>query len=323
MVVAGFFFEFVMRYKSTNSGLGYGILAVILWSTVSTAFKLTLMHLSPLGLLFFSSLVASIFLALYLLISSGSSFLKQIPKNFRLSLKAGSLNPFVYYLMLFTAYDMLPAQQAQVLNYTWAIVLPLMSIWLMRERMRWLDMLALLLSFLGVILISTKGRLRNLEFEHPWGVIIAVSTSFVWASYWILNMRDKRPAALKLAFNFMVGTVLILVWSLFGFLCADATWFVKGASPLLGITGAIYIGLFEMGLTFLIWYKALEKSSSTAAVSNLIFVTPFLALIFISLVLHERIHPATVGGLLIIIAGNLLQKLKISCRSNERDKKDL
>jgi len=75
-----------------------------------------------------------------------------------------------------------------------------------------------------------------------------------------------------------------------------------------GILGGIYVGIFEMGLTFLLWNKALELTDNTAVISNLIFFTPFLSLLFIRSVLKESIHYATFIGLLLIVFSNLLQK---------------
>jgi len=303
-------FSFLMNTRSRLSGSAYlyAGLAVLLWSTVSTAFKLSLRYLTPLGLLFLSSLFASVFLAVYGFIIHKPNAFKGFLPHLKRSLPAGILNPFVYYLMLFNAYHRLPAQQAQVLNYTWAIVLPLMTLAVMKERLRALDLIALLLSFGGVVVISTRGDLSGLKLEDPLGVAIAISTSLVWASYWILNMVDSRPAELKLMYNFISGTALILLGSLLARVWGGGAWFVEGASVAKGLAGGLYVGLFEMGLTFLLWYKALEKASSTAAVSNLIFVTPFLSLGFITLILKESIAPATIIGLIIIILSNGLQK---------------
>lgn len=39
----------------------------------------------------------------------------------------GAINPLAYYLVLFKSYDLLPASQAQPLNYSWAITLTLMA----------------------------------------------------------------------------------------------------------------------------------------------------------------------------------------------------
>ncbi|MHC4567442.1 MAG: EamA family transporter, partial [Planctomycetota bacterium] len=68
--------------------------------------------------------------------------------------------------------------------------------------------------------------------------------------------------------------------------------------------------LFEMGITFLIWLKALKLAKSTASVSSLIYLVPFLAFIVIYFVLDERILPSTVIGAVFIVGGIVFQKLR-------------
>jgi drug/metabolite transporter (DMT)-like permease len=73
------------------------------------------------------------------------------------------------------------------------------------------------------------------------------------------------------------------------------------------------VGLFEMGITFALWlsamkYAARPEGGGTARVANLIFLSPFLSLVFIHFLVGEIIHPATVAGLAFIIAGNALMQ---------------
>lgn len=293
-----------MPMKKQNQAYLYALAAVLAWSTVSTAFKLSLKHLTPLGLLVFASISASLFLIGYWALSPKSSS----RGNWKPSILEGLLNPFVYYLMLFAAYDRLRAQEAQVLNYTWAIVLALGSALILRQKLRTKDLLALLLSFFGVVLISTRGRLLQLQFDDPLGSLLAVSTSIVWASYWILNMKDPRPAKDKLPLNFAIGTAAALIYALVAGKLNQQGLFTENASIWTGLLGGLYVGIFEMGFTFIIWQKALDTSDNTASVSNLIFLTPFVSLIFIALILKESIHPATFLGLILIVGSNLWQK---------------
>ncbi|MCB5247015.1 MAG: DMT family transporter [Candidatus Cloacimonetes bacterium] len=284
----------------------YALGAVLAWSTVSTAFKLSLKHLTPLGLLLFASGAGTLYLAA---VNLPSLLRREFSvSNWARSLPAGLLNPFIYYLMLFVAYDRLRAQEAQVLNYTWAIVLSLFSVWLLKERFRLKDLLALLLSFLGVVVISTRGRVFQLQFEDPLGSLLAVSTSLVWAFYWILNMKDERDAKAKLLLNFLVGTIATALYALIRGKLNLGGLFTPEAVVGWGLLGALYVGIFEMGFTFILWQKALETSDNTASISNLIFLTPFISLVFIALILRESIHPATLAGLVVIVASNLWQK---------------
>ena len=74
-----------------------------------------------------------------------------------------------------------------------------------------------------------------------------------------------------------------------------------------GAIGSIYVGFFEMGLTFWLWLKAMQTAYSTARISNLIYLSPFLSLIFIHYIVGERIYASTFVALLLILAGLWIQ----------------
>jgi len=75
-----------------------------------------------------------------------------------------------------------------------------------------------------------------------------------------------------------------------------------------GFTSAVYIGLFEMGITFVLWLKALKLSKTTAQVSNLIYLTPFLSLLIINIMIGEKILISTIIGLILIVMGIIMQQ---------------
>ncbi len=283
-------------------------LAVLFWSTVATAFKLALRDLTYIELLFVASAVSLAALFLVALIQRKLHLVfRSTWRELLRSALLAVLNPFLYYLILFRAYSLLPAQEAQPLNYTWPIVLAFLSVPLLKQPLTRRALLALFLSFLGVVVISTRGKLLSLEFEAPLGVLLAVSSSVVWALFWIFNVRDGRDPVVKLLMNFAFGTVYVslLLGALSGLYVP--TW---GQ-----LARAGYVGLFEMGLTFVLWLKALSLSGTTARVSNLVFLSPFLSLVFIRLVLGERLLPSSVLGLVLIVAGIVLQAAEPGRRS--------
>jgi drug/metabolite transporter (DMT)-like permease len=70
----------------------------------------------------------------------------------------------------------------------------------------------------------------------------------------------------------------------------------------------LYIGTFEMGIAFVAWLRALRLSRTTAQVGQLIYLTPFLSLLAIGLVVGEPIYASTVAGLALIVGGIVLQR---------------
>ena len=261
--------------------------AVLLWSTVASAFKLSLRYMSPLQLLFYASLTS---LVLFGILYAGECTPRR--ENLR-SAYLGLINPLLYYTVLFSAYDRLPAQEAQALNYTWPLMLVLLSIPLLGKRPSARTVLGLFLGFLGAIVVATKGDVAGLNFTDPLGVALGLGSAVVWASYWLLNLRDGRPLVEKMFWNFLFGFAYVSIG-----VVATSNFAVP---PVEGLIGAIYVGLFEMGATFLLWYKAVEGDMAFA--SNLAYLVPFLSLFFISVVLGEGIEPATALGLILIVAG--------------------
>ncbi len=279
----------------------FGLAAVALWSTVASAFKLALRHVGPPELLLWATLVSALALGVTLAVQGRLAALRPTSRAELLrSAAVAALNPFLYYLILFKAYSLLPGQEAQPLNFIWGIVLPLLSIPLLGQRIRWLSLVALVVSFAGVYVIATRGQIGSLRFTSPLGVSLAVGSSILWALYWILNVRDPRDEVVKLFYNFAFGFVFTLAYVL-----ATGRFRLPPAPALLG---GGYVGLFEMGITFLLWLKALKHARTTAQVANLIFLAPFVSLVLLHFVAGEEIYASSVAGLILIVAGNLLQR---------------
>lgn len=294
-------FPYLCLMKNQQKAYSFALITVLLWSTMSTAFKLSLSYLPYDQLLFRSVWFALISVGIWLLISGKTKLLLNISKKdlFRSAI-LGFLNPFAYYLILFKAYELLQAQEAGVLNYTWPVVLVILSAVFLHQKIGWLSFGAILLSFFGLIIISTKGDPTGLRFTNPMGVFLAVGSSVIWASYWIINLKDHREEVSKIFLNLVFGTFYILIYMLLG------PGIQMGSTE--GWLGAAYIGTLEMGITFVLWLLALQYSHSTAKVSNLIFLSPFIALFFIRIFVGEKILLSTISGLIFIISGIALQQ---------------
>ncbi|NLC70316.1 MAG: DMT family transporter [Desulfuromonadaceae bacterium] len=274
---------------------------VLLWSTVAAAFKLSLKYLSPLELLLYSSAVSTLVLGGAVLATGRVGDVHRSSAwEWLRSLTLGFLNPFLYYLILFKAYDLLPAQQAQPINYTWALTLAVLSVPLLGQRIGVGDFAGLILGYLGVLVISTEGNFFNLQFSNPFGVALALASTVVWALYWIYNTKDARHPVVALFQSFLCGTIITLIY----FVVTAEFHFPEGR----GIAGALYVGAFEMSFTFVLWLLALRYSENTARVGSLIFLSPPISLFFIYFFVGETIKVSTLMGLGFILLGLAVQK---------------
>ena len=157
----------------------YAFSAVLLWSTVATVFKLTLRHVDFIHLLLISSWTAFLALLLVMIAQGKVSLLRRLTvRELLYSAGLGALNPYVYYLVLFKAYSLIPAQEALALNYTWPVVLVLLSVPLLGQRIGPGSVVAILVSFSGVVLIATRGT------WEPWASHIPWAPPLPWAPLW-------------------------------------------------------------------------------------------------------------------------------------------
>ena len=295
----------------TNQKKAYGLaaLTILFWSTSASAFKIGLRYIDHYQLLFIATLTAVVFLFLVLIAQKRFKEVISTKKNdIRNSAVLGFLNPFLYYSVLFVAYSLLPAQVAQPLNFVWPIALVLLSVPILKQTLTVKSIAALVISFLGVVFISTEGNILNMNFASPLGVSLALLSSIVWALFWLFNVKDQRDEVIKLFYNFLFALVLVSITTLMFSSFKEINF--------KGIMAGIYIGLFEMGITFVLWLKALKLSERTDKLGNLIYLTPFCSLIFISIILKEKIFITTLIGLILIVTGIFIQQTRRNEKQN-------
>ena len=279
-------------------------LAILFWSTIPTAFKICLSELDILPMLTLASVTSTLALFIILLSEGKTALLRNnSQRDLVSSALLGLINPFLYYLILLRAYQLLPAQIAQPLNMIWPIILVFLSVPILKQKIKSRSFIALLVSFFGVLIISSQGNLFNPGHADIRGVLLATGSSVFWALFFILNVKDRRDEAVKLFLNFLFGTVYLVAAMII-----TGTW--PGNAGFRGIASAVYIGLFEMGITFYLWLKALQMASTTDKISNLVYLAPFLSLIFVHFILREPVFYTTPAGLLLIVTGIMIQNRK-------------
>ena len=283
--------------RAVKLGLG----AVMLWSTVATAFSLSLQYLTPLQLVTLATVISWCFFAIRLSAPERRSALRVTSSKARATgLLVGWLNPGLYYLVLFAAYDRLPAQEAMAINYSWGITLALLAAPLLRQHLSAGALLAACISYGGILVIATRGAPLSLDFAQPLGVGLALLSTVLWSLYWVINTRLSLDPEVNLFLNFSGALPLLLA----------LLWWSNTPFPTLwqGWAGGLYVGLCEMGLAFVLWMGAMKATTSTLRISSLIFLSPPLSLVLIWVIAGEPVKAYTLIGLVLILFGLWLQR---------------
>lgn len=142
-------------------------------------------------------------------------------------------------------------------------------------------------------------------------MFLALASTLLWAGYWLLNTRDHRPSVIGLFQNFVYALPILLAWLLLTDGFPDLT-----AAPV--VASLAYVGVFEMGVTFVFWQLAMHYTNNASRIGTLIFLSPFISLFLIHFILGEplqlRSNTAWVSGDTILNFDRTAFEQKGSCR---------
>ena len=271
-------------------------IAVLSWSTVATAFKIALATMSTFEMLFVACATALIIFTGWMLVTGSWHELRLItPMLWMRFAFLGLIAPVVYYLMLFKAYALLPAQIAQPINYIWPILLAVLLAVVEKKPIPKSKYLGMIVSLGGVICISFGGAAISGDISVG-GILLDIISSGLWALYWMVNdtMKDKVSQIPSLFVIFMFAMAYLFVGNFF--------YPIGHIEPKALLTG-MYIGAFEMGVPYICFGIAIRETHNPTLVNQMCYLAPFLSLFFISLILKETIVFSTYVGLALIIGG--------------------
>jgi drug/metabolite transporter (DMT)-like permease len=292
-----------MHQKNTKKAIVLALLTVLMWSTVAVPFKIGLHYFPVLHFQFISVTTALVVMVILLSTTQQwNQFVTLSTKQYVGSFFTGLINPLLYYMVLFKAYSLLPAQMAQSLNYTWPLMLVVLSVPLLGQKLRLSSVIALLVGLIGVYLVASQGNPWQLAPANGFGIILAVGSSGLWALYWIINTKSKTPPMVALFLNFFAAWLVLLL-----LVMVNHTF---ESVPLKAWIAVIYAGLFEMGIPFFVWLMALKFAPRSDSISHLVYLSPFISLIFIYFVLTEPIYITTLAGLGFIVLAAVMPKGK-------------
>lgn len=280
---------------NTKATLCAGI-AVLSWSTVATAFKIALTHLTHFEMLLIASCTALLIFVLLLTFQKKWALVRALPaKQWGRFALIGLLNPVAYYLVLFKAYALLPAQIAQPINYAWPIVLLVLLALFARQPIPTQKYIGMFISLAGVAFISFGSGSTGTASVPLHGLLLAALSAFLWAFYWMVNNKNREvDGSVVLFLSFLFGTAYLIV---------AAGIVGVNICTLPGILSGMYVGAFEIGIPFFFFGLAMRLTKNPALVNQMCYLSPFISLFLIAIVLGEQIVTTTYIGLALIVSG--------------------
>ena len=277
----------------------YAGISILLWSSTATITKLLLNSINSIQILLVSSFFAFIFLLIVNIIKDNLVQIKEYKINDYIQITGiGLLGTFLYNLFLYLGINRMQASQAFIINYLWPIMIVVFACIILKEKMTLNKAIAIVLSFIGVIIVTSNGNLLSIDNNSLIGTLFCVLAAISYGLFSVLNKQKKYNKYLSMMLFYLVSFVVSLVYILF-----TKEWYIPQVNQLVGL---IWIGIFTSAIAFTTWALSLEKGD-TAKISNLAYITPFLSLIWTALILKENISIYAIAGLIVIILGIFIQ----------------
>ncbi len=282
----------MLERSEAFKGTLYALLAVAMFATLGTGFKIAVTRMNSYSVVVWIAIWATLALFCFLVcerrVRAIVSEFRQRPLFFPL---AGVVGLGVQQFLCLKTYEYLPASQAVILHYTYPLMMLLLSRLLFREKSDWRALCCVALGFTGVfVLVSAGGDLGDVRLSV--GVAVALGTAFSFALFCVLIKHAS--------FSVTPGMFLLNLFGLLFLLCLlpvySMQWVLSGTDMLL----VAYLGIFPTAVAFILWNKAL-RMIPTGRSSNCALLVPILSLLFIAVVLKERIEIVQAFGMGIVL----------------------
>jgi len=277
----------------------YAGVSIFLWSTTSTITKLLLGSINSMQILVISSIFATLFLLIINIKKKNLPQLKAFKiKDFIQIAGLGILGTFLYNLFLYIGINKMQASQAFIINYLWPLMTVIFACIILKEKLTRRKLIAIILSFIGVIVVTSNGNLLNISKDTLIGAVFCILAAVSYGLFSVINKQKNYDKYLSMMLFYCTSAIISLIYTFI-----TKTWFVMDGMQFAGL---LWIGVFTSATAFTSWAIALEKGD-TAKISNLAYITPFLSLIWTALILKEKISLYAIVGLLIIVSGIVIQ----------------
>lgn len=196
------------------------------------------------------------------------------------------------------------AANAILIHYTAPIYITLLGAWLLKEKARLLDWIAVIFAFGGMLLFF----LDDISAEGMLGNILAAVSGFTFAMFTVFMRKQKDGSPIE---SVILGNILTAVIGL--------PFLLKGMPDGKGWFFLAVLGVVQLGLPFILYSKAIRYV--TALEATLIpIIEPILSPVWVFLALGEVPGKwAIVGGIIVVVVvtGRCLVSIRLPQQNAE------
>lgn len=158
---------------------------------------------------------------------------------------------FGFHFLYFVSLRNAPPVEANLINYSWPLLIVLFSALLPGERLRWFHLAGAALGLIGAVLLVTGGGAVAFRNEFAFGYALAVCSALTWSSYSVLSRRFGAVPTDAVA-GFCLATAML---ALLAHLALETPNWPEGAAWF----AVLGLGLGPVGLAFYVWDHGVKR----------------------------------------------------------------
>lgn len=290
-------------------------ITIFIWGTTYISTKMLLKEFSPTEILFYRFILA--YLALFLACPAHLKY-KNLKEEFLFAC-AGLCGVTLYFILQNTSLVYTLASNAGVLVSVAPFFTAILSYFLLKgEPLRKTFFIGFGFSIIGIILISFNGNF--ILKLNPLGDILAISCAAVWAVYSVLMRKISIlnykviPCTRKIFFYGIITLIPLLPFF-------DFHFGLDRFTHLPNLLHMLFLGLGASALCFVTWNYALSVLGAVRT-SVYIYFNPIVTVATSAIILHEKITPVAMIGVVLILTGLYLSERKTFQQAKEKKNED-
>lgn len=279
------------------------IVAMFFWGFSFIWSKIVFETYTPLTTITIRLSLSFVFLFFFLILSRQYEVIKK--EHYSLFFISAIFNPFLYFLGEYYGLSMVSASISAVIISTIPIFTPFVARKLFNEKLSILNIVGLVVSFVGVLLIVLKRDFTLNASGLGISLLVMALFSAVIYSALVKKLTNEYSPITIIAGQNLIGAILFLPL----FFYFDFSNFIKITPGLTTILSLLALALFGSSICYVLYAFVLKRLELTKAniYNNLIPIFTAIASYYF---LGEKFSTIKILGMVIVISGIILSQIK-------------
>lgn len=282
---------------------GSALGAAFFWSFSFIWFKIAYLGYDPITVVIFRLAISALLISI--IAFATKRFQKPSFKDFWLFVLMSFFEPFAYFIGESYGLKYISSTVAAVIVATIPLISPVVAWYFYRERLKWMNVIGLVFSFIGVGFVVLNG---SFQFEaSPLGVGLEFMAVLAAISYSIVlkNLAGRYNTLTIIAYQNVIGVVLFLpVW-----LIVDFNEFIQRPFHFEAFRAIVFLAVFSSTLAFVFFTQSVRTLGVNRS-NTFINLIPVFVAILSYFVLKDSLGLQQIAGIIIVVTGLFLAQIR-------------